>query len=108
VATLIREGRVVRAYLGVVGGSRPLAPRRADEVGQPRGIGVNEIVTGSPAERAGIRPTDTILTVDGAPIEDVGDLQRRMTAGAIGRTLHLRVLRGDHVVELDVVPVELT
>ena len=108
VATLIREGRVVRAYLGVVGGSRPLAPRRVDELGQQRGIGVNEVVQGSPAERAGLRPTDTILTVDGTPIEDVGELQRRMTAGAIGRSLHLRVLRGDVVVDVDVVPVELT
>jgi S1-C subfamily serine protease len=107
VATLIREGKVVRAYLGVVGGSRPLAPRRVDELGQHRGIGVNEVVEGSPAERAGLRPTDTILTVDGAPTEDVGDLQRRMTATAIGRPVHLRVLRGDRVVELDVVPVEL-
>jgi S1-C subfamily serine protease len=108
VATLIREGRVVRAYLGVVGGTRPLAPRRVDALGQQRGIGVNEVAEGSPAERAGLRPTDTILTVDGAPVEDVGELQRRMTAAAIGRTLHLRVLRGDRVVELDVVPVELT
>jgi S1-C subfamily serine protease len=108
VATLIRDGRVVRAYLGVVGGSRPLAPRRADELGQRRGIGVNEVVQGSPAERAGLRPTDTILTVDGASTEDVGELQRRMTAGAIGRTVRLRVLRGDRVVELDLVPVELT
>jgi S1-C subfamily serine protease len=108
VATLIREGRVVRAYLGVVGGTRPLAPRRVDALGQQRGIGVNEVAEGSPAERAGLRPTDTILTVDGAPVEDVGELQRRMTAAAIGRTLHLRVLRGDRVVEVDVVPVELT
>ncbi|HEY6430048.1 MAG TPA: trypsin-like peptidase domain-containing protein [Acidimicrobiales bacterium] len=108
VATLIREGRVVRAYLGVVGGTRPLAPRRVDALGQQRGIGVNEVAEGSPAERAGLRPTDTILTVDDAPVEDVGELQRRMTAAAIGRTLHLRVLRGDQVVELDVVPVELT
>jgi S1-C subfamily serine protease len=107
VATLIRDGRVVRAYLGVVGGTRPLAPRRVDALGQDRGISVNEVVEGSPAARAGLRPTDTILTVDGAPVEDVGELQRRMTASAIGRTLHLRVLRGDEVVELDVVPVEL-
>ncbi len=108
VATLIRDGRVVRAYLGVVGGSRPLSPRRADELGQRRGIGVNEVVEGSPAERAGLLPTDTILTVDGSPTGDVGELQRAMNAGAIGRTMHLRVLRGDRVIDLDVIPTELT
>jgi S1-C subfamily serine protease len=108
VATLIRDGRVVRAYLGVVGGSRPLSPRRADELGQRSGIGVNEVVQGSPAERAGLLPTDTILTVDGSSTEDVGELQRAMNAGVIGHTMHLRVLRGDRVVEIGVVPIELT
>ena len=65
VATLIRDGRVRRAYLGVVGGGRPLAPRRATTVGQARGVGVVEVVEGSPAEAAGLVPTDTILSIDG-------------------------------------------
>jgi S1-C subfamily serine protease len=108
VATLMREGRVRRGYLGVVGGGRPLAPRRADQVGQSGGVGVIEVAPGSPAERAGLRPTDTILAVDGTPISDAGDLQRLMVAGAIGRTLRLRVLRGDQELEVSVVPTELT
>jgi S1-C subfamily serine protease len=107
VATLMRDGRVRRAYLGVVGGGRPLAPRRAAEFGQRGGVGVVDVTPGSPAERAGLRPTDTILAVDGAPLNDAGDLQRLMVSNAIGRTLHLRVLRGDQVVELGVVPTEL-
>ncbi len=108
VGTLIREGRVRRAYLGVVGGGRPLAPRRAAEVGQARGVGVIDVTDGSPADRAGLRPTDTILAVDGSPVADAGDLQRLMTAAAIGHRLTLRVLRGDAVVEHDVTPVELS
>jgi S1-C subfamily serine protease len=107
VATLMRDGRVRRAYLGVVGGGRPLAARRADEVGQPRGVGVIEVASGSPAERAGLQPTDTILAVDGTPTEDAGDLQRLMRTDAIGRTLHLRVLRGDRVLTIEAVPTEL-
>ena len=108
VATLLREGRVRRAYLGVVGGGRPLSPRRAEELGQKSGVGVIEVPSGSPAERAGLRPTDTILAVDDTTVEGTGDLQRLMTAGAIGRTLSLRVLRDDRVVTIDVTPVELT
>lgn len=108
VGTLIRDGRVRRAYLGVVGGGRPLAPRRAAEVGQPSGVGVVDVTEGSPADRAGLRPTDTILAVDGTAIEDAGDLQRLMTAAAIGRSLTLRVLRADAVVEVEVAPVELS
>jgi S1-C subfamily serine protease len=108
VATLLREGRVRRAYLGVVGGGRPLSARRAAELGQKSGVGIIEVPSGSPAERAGLRPTDTILAVDGAAVEGTGDLQRLMVADAIGRTLTLRVLRDDRVVTIDVTPIELT
>ena len=108
VATLMRDGRVRRAYLGVVGGSRPLSPRRAEELGQQNGVGVIDVTSGSPAERAGLRPTDTILGVDGSATESTGDLQRVMTAASIGRTLRLLVLRDDRVVHVDVVPTELT
>jgi S1-C subfamily serine protease len=107
VATLLREGRVRRAYLGVVGGGRPLSPRRTVELGQKSGVGIIEVPSGSPAERAGLRPTDTIVAVDGAPVEGTGDLQRLMTGDAIGRTLSLRVLRDDRLVTVDVTPVEL-
>ena len=108
VATLMRDGRVRRAYLGVVGGSRPLSPRRAEELGQQNGVGVIDVTSGSPAERAGLRPADTILGVDGSATESTSDLQRLMTASSIGRTLQLLVLRDDRVVHLDVVPTELT
>jgi S1-C subfamily serine protease len=107
VATLVRDGRVRRAYLGVVGGGRPLSPRRATELGQNGGVGVVEVASGSPAERAGLRPADTILSVDGSPTVDTGDLQRLMTANAIGRTLQLQVLRDDRLITVDAVPVEL-
>ncbi len=107
VATLLREGRMRRAYLGVVGGGRPLSPRRAEELGQKNGVGVIEVPSGSPAERAGLRPTDTILSVDGTVTEGTGDLQRLMKADAIGRTLSLTVFRDDRIVTIDVTPVEL-
>ncbi len=92
----------------MVGGGRPLAPKRSAEVGQASGVGVIDVTDGSPADRAGLRPTDTILAVGGTPVDDAGDLQRLMTAAAIGRTLTLRVLRGNAVVEVEVTPVELT
>ena len=66
-----------------------------------------EVAPGSPAERAGLRPTDTVVAADGAPVEDAGDLQRLMGSEAIGQTVHLRVLRGDQVIEVPIVPAEL-
>jgi S1-C subfamily serine protease len=106
VATLVRDGRVRRAYLGVVGGGRPLSPRRAAELGQSSGVGVIEVDGGSPADRAGLRPTDTIVALDGARIEDAGDLQRLMTSALVGKPVALRVLRGERVLEVTVSPVE--
>lgn len=108
VAALIRDGRVRRAYLGVVGGRRPLAPRHADRLGQAAGIGVIEVAQRSPAAAAGLQPTDTILAADGTTTERAGDLQRLMVTDAIGRRASLRVLRGDRVIDVDVVPIELT
>ena len=108
VGTLVRDGRVRRAYLGIVGGGRPLVARRAAQLGQSSGVGVAEVVDGSPADRAGLRPTDTILSIGEEPTRDAGDLQRAMAACAIGEMLRLRVLRDDEVVTLDVVPTELS
>jgi S1-C subfamily serine protease len=108
VGALLRDGRVRRAYLGVVGGRRPLAPRHAASLGQEAGVGVAEVADGSPAERAGLRPTDTIVGLDGNPVHAAGDLQRLMVEEAIGRRLQMRVLRGDRVVELAVIPAELS
>lgn len=108
VATLIRDGRVRRAYLGVVGGGRPLAPVRAARLNQRGGVGVIEVAAGSPAEGAGLRATDTIVAVDGSPTEDAGDLQRLMTSQVIGRELKMTVLRGDETLEKVVIPTELT
>jgi S1-C subfamily serine protease len=107
VATLIRDGRVRRAYLGVVGGGRPLAPRHAAALGQGAGVGVIDVSKGSPADRAGLRPTDTILSVETTTVRSASDLQRLMDAEVIGRDLAMRVLRGDDVVDLAVTPEEL-
>jgi S1-C subfamily serine protease len=107
-AALMHDGRVRRAYLGVVGGPRPLPPRLAGSLGRARGLEVVQLLDGSPAGAGGIRPGDLILDLEGEPIEGVADLQRRLGADAIGRRLGLRVARGDRLLDLAVTPVELT
>ena len=107
-AALMREGRVRRAYLGVVGGPRPLPPRLAGSLARQRGLEVAQVLGGSPASAGGIREGDLILDLDGHPIESVADLQRRLVGDAIGRRLTVRVARGDRLVDLDVTPIELT
>lgn len=107
VSDLIRDGRVRRAYIGVAGGPRPLPPRLAAALGRRRAVEVVEVVEESPAARAGVRPGDLIVEADGEPVEDVGDLQRLMSAERIGRGVPMRIDRGGRLVQLEVVPREL-
>jgi serine protease Do len=108
IGALMSEGRVRRAYLGIVGGSRPLPPRFASSVESDSGVEVVEVVDGSPAQRAGLRPEDLIVEVGGRPVGDVGDLQRLMDDAAIGRQLTLRVIRGSRDLSLSIRPSELS
>jgi S1-C subfamily serine protease len=97
IGALMSDGRFRRAYIGIVGGQRPLPPRLVERLGRTAGIGVIEVVERSPAARAGLRATDVILDVDGTPVDSAGDLQARMIGDAIGRVMVLRVLRGDQI-----------
>jgi S1-C subfamily serine protease len=106
VAELMGEGRVRRAFIGIVGGARPLPPRFAPADGGSA-VEVVEVVEGSPAARAGLRPEDLIVEVDGRSMSDVGELQRLMVAESIGRTLAARVIRGGREFTVEIVPVEL-
>jgi S1-C subfamily serine protease len=107
VAALMTEGRFRRAYLGIAGGPRPLPPKVARQVGREAAVEVVEIVEGSPAARAGLRPEDLILDVDGEPVASARDLQRLMAHDAIGRSIILRIVREGVVIDLQATPIEL-
>jgi S1-C subfamily serine protease len=107
IAALMHDGRVRRAYLGIAGQSRSLPPRVARALERRSGIGVQEVVPGSPADQTGIRSGDLILDVDDVPVADAGDLARLMTADRIERAIALRILRLGEVMRLWAIPVEL-
>jgi S1-C subfamily serine protease len=107
VGALMRDGRVRRAYIGIAGGPRPLPPHGRVRLGRTGAVEIVEVVTGSPAERAGLRAEDLILSLGGSPVERVDDVQRLMTSDAIGRPLAVEVLRGDRWLELELKPIEL-
>ena len=107
VAALMTEGRFRRAYLGIAGGTRPLPPRVAATLQRRSGVEVVEVVSGSPAAQAGLRPEDLIVELNGVPVQTVDDIQRLMVGELIGAQVHARVLREGSERELDLVPVEL-
>ena len=107
VGALMREGRYRRAYLGIAGGPRPLPPRLAARLGRRECVEVVNVVEGSPAALAGLRPEDLIVAADETPVESVDDLQRFMVGELIGRRVTLTVVRGDRTHALTLTPVEL-
>jgi len=107
IGALMREGRFTRAYLGIAGGSRPLPPRLARELGRAVGVEVVEVVDGSPAAKAGLRPEDLIVAVGGTAVEGADDLQRLMVGELIGERVEATVIREGARLELELVPIEL-
>ena len=107
ITALMREGRFRRAYLGIAGARRPLPPGLARALGRGAGVSVMEVVSGSPAARAGLTLGDILVELAGAPVEDVGDLQRLMVSAVIDQPVPARVVRGGDLLTLTTTPVEL-
>jgi S1-C subfamily serine protease len=107
IGTLMRDGRVRRAYIGIAGGPRPLPPQARIRLGRDAGLEVVEVADGSPAQRAGLRPEDLIVEIGGLAVTRADDVQRLMNDAAIGRPLAVSLLRGDRWLELELHPVEL-
>ena len=107
IGALMRDGRVRRAFLGVVGGTRPLRPALAERLGRRRGLEVVQLLDGSPAAAGGVRAGDVIVELDGRPIEGVGDLQRLMVGEVVGRPIGVEVERDGSMLVLRVTPAEL-
>ena len=108
ITTLMRNGRVRRAWLGVAGAQTPLPPPLADKLGRRNGMRVAQVIDTSPAARAGLRVGDILVAVDGDPIVTTTGLQKLMVEDAIGRRLEITVWRNGALVDVVAVPRELT
>src|SRR3954462_4333350 len=108
VETLLRDGRVRRAYLGLVSSPVPLPADLAARTGQRRGLQVLDVIAGSPADRAGLKAGDLVLEAGRAPVASAKSLQRLLFAGAIGEPLPVTVVRRGAMVDVITVPSELT
>jgi S1-C subfamily serine protease len=108
ISTLIRDGRVRRAHLGVAVAPRPLPPRTAQRLGRHAGVQIVQVIEDSPAAAAGLRRGDLLLELDGEPVTDASDVQRLMVHERIGRAVPAVVLRDGRERRIELILDELS
>jgi S1-C subfamily serine protease len=106
--TLIREGRVRRAHLGVGGQDTAIARRivRHFALAHESGVRVSAVEKNSPAAGAGLQVGDVIVAFGEAPVTAVDDLHRLLSDGRIGDGVDVVVLRRDQLLSIRVTPRE--
>ena len=107
ISALMQDGRVRRAYLGIVSVPEPLPTALQERFGQRSGLRVAEVVAGGPADRAGLRAGDLLISAGGNPVQKAQDLQRLMFGEAIGQPLAVTVMRNGALVDVIAQPSEL-
>jgi S1-C subfamily serine protease len=105
---LLTHGRIRRAYIGVEAQTVPLHRRVVRFYDLPRetGVMVVGVETGSPAQRAGLREGDVIITLGGEPVAGVDDLHRLLTDTQVGVQNGIAVIRRTDRLELKILPQE--
>jgi S1-C subfamily serine protease len=106
ISALMQDGRVRRAYLGLVSVPAPLPAALRQRFGRPNGLRVAEVVPGGPADRAGLRSGDLLISAGGRPVQKAQDLQRLMFGDAIGQPLPITVMRNGALVDVIAEPSE--
>jgi len=66
---------------------------RSLKLKESKGAIVSDVTGDSPADKAGVKPGDVVIGVDGRAVEDNGDLSRYIASKPPGTTVNLRVLR---------------
>jgi S1-C subfamily serine protease len=109
VTQILTQGRVRRGYLGVVAQRREIGPRFARFHGLEEGFAVEvaDVVSGGPAEAAGLRRGDWLVAIGEVTVTTADDIHRFLSEGdRIGQSVTVTVIRGRQRVTLDVVPTE--
>lgn len=105
---LIREGRVRRSSIGIGGQNVPLPRRltRFHRLPVESGVRVETVESGSPADRASLRPGDVIVAFRDRAVRGIDDLQSILSDHEAGVPSPLTVIRGVERLQVEVVPRE--
>jgi S1-C subfamily serine protease len=104
--SLIRDGRIVRAWIGVAGQNARLRRQlvRRHELKHESGVLVLSVEKGSPAEHSGLREGDVIVSLAAQGIAGVDDLHKLLAGNAIGVRTSIALLRNSELVTLEIEP----
>jgi serine protease Do len=106
------RGRVIRGWLGVQIQDVNEALARSYHLKEARGAIIADVTEGSPADKAGLRPDDVVIGVDGRELRDRSDLTSYIASRPPESTVHLKILRNgaekDVAVTLGTFPEEVT
>jgi S1-C subfamily serine protease len=104
----MQHGRVRRGVLGLAAHTRPLDRRlaRHHNLEQKTGVEINEVVPGKPADRAGLKSGDIVLSLDGQTVTSVDEVHKLLGASSVGREMVVKLLRGASLIEKTVIPAE--
>lgn len=97
---LIQKGSVSRGYMGVT--IQPVTEELAQSFGlkHAKGALVNDVIKGSPADKAGIRQGDVITALNGGEVKDPSHLQRLVAEAGIGKIAKITIFRDGKALEL--------
>lgn len=108
VSQLKEKGRVVRGWIGV--SVQTVTPEIAQSFGlkEPKGALVGDVVSGGPAEKAGVKRGDVIVTFNGKDIKQMSDLPRLVAETPVSKTVDIKVIRDGKELDLKITVAELT
>lgn len=97
---IVRFGEVRRGRLGIT--MTDLTPALATQIGVTarEGAILTAVEPGSPAEKAGLRERDVVLTLNKRPIRTSGELRARLGLTPVGEEVELRIARRTEVVTI--------
>ncbi|HAB23693.1 MAG: outer membrane-stress sensor serine endopeptidase DegS [Pantoea sp.] len=99
---LIRDGRVIRGYIGITGRELPALHNQGSGIDHVQGIIVSVVTPDGPAEKAGVQVNDVLLSVNGKPAISAQETMDQVAEIRPGSVIKVEVLRNDRKLTLPV------